>query len=234
MRRRFFHNTCVISHFLSFITALSAVTIFAFTPLKAEEREWRLVYESNGITAHKRTNEGSRFFEFKAVGDLRGAISEYVSVLLDTNSMPEWAPQCFEARNIEQVNDLETIIYVACNGVWPVADRDYVAKRTVISDRKTSTIRIDIELTDNTDAPDIKSRVHIPHLKCYWTLERIDPIHTHVELHAFVDPGGRLPAWLVNWGYRRIPYKYLKNLESNIVEHMPTTTVLVSALSHQP
>ena len=234
MIQRFFHRKRMLPPFLSSITALSAVIMFAFTTLKAEEEEWRFVYESHGITVHKRIKEDTVSLEFKSTGILRGKISDYLSVILDTEIMPDWAPQCFEARNVERVSERETIIYVACNGVWPVADRDYVAKRTIISDQETSTVNVDIDLTENPGAPDIKGRVHIPHLQCHWILKRIDPVNTYVELHVCVDPGGWLPAWLVNWGYRWVPYRYLKDLESRVVKLSCCTTQLVSTLTHTP
>ena len=234
MRQRFFQKKRVLPPFLSFIVALSVVIIFTFTPLKAEEEEWCFVYEADGITVHKRINEDTIFIEFKSTGVLRGEISDYLSVILDTEIMPDWAPQCIEAQNIESINDRETIVYVACNGVWPVADRDYVAKRTVSADSEISTVRININLIESPDTPDIKGRVHIPYLQCCWILKRINPSHTHVELRACVDPGGWLPAWLLNWGYRRIPYRYLKELESKIVERSHTATDLVLALPPPP
>ena len=234
MRQRFFQKKRVLPPFLSFIVALSVVIIFTFTPLKAEEEEWCFVYEADGITVHKRINEDTIFIEFKSTGVLRGEISDYLSVILDTEIMPDWAPQCIEAQNIESINDQETIVYVACNGVWPVADRDYVAKRTISSGSEKSAVRINIDLIENPDAPDIKGRVHIPYLQCCWTLKSINPSHTHVELRACVDPGGWLPAWLVNWGYRWIPYRYLKELESKVVERSHTATDLVLALPPPP
>ncbi len=234
MRRRIFQKKRVLPPFLSFVTALSAVIIFALTPLKAGEEEWRFVYKADGITVHKRIKEDTIFLEFKSAGVLRGEISDYLSVILDTEIMPDWAPQCLEAQNVESINDRETIIYVAYNGVWPVSDRDYVANRTIISDPEKSTIRVNVNLTENPDAPDIKCRVHIPYLQCCWILKRIDLVNTQVELHACVDPGGWLPAWLVNWGYRWIPYRYLKDLESKVVERTHSTTELVSALTPPP
>ena len=234
MRRRFYQKKHVLILFSSFITALSAVIIFAITPLNAGEKEWRFVYKADGITVHKRIKEDTIFFEFKSTGVLRGEISDYLSVILDTEIMPDWAPQCIEAQNIESINDQETIVYVACNGVWPVADRDYVAKRTISSGSEKSAVRINIDLIENPDAPDIKGRVHIPYLQCCWILKSINPSHTHVELRACVDPGGWLPAWLVNWGYRWIPYRYLKELESKIVECSHTATDLVLALPPPP
>ena len=234
MRQRIFQKKRVLPPFLSFIVALSVVIIFTFTPLKAEEEEWCFVYEADGITVHKRINEDTIFIEFKSTGVLRGEISDYLSVILDTEIMPDWAPQCIEAQNIESINDQETIVYVACNGVWPVADRDYVAKRTISSGSEKSAVRINIDLIENPDAPDIKGRVHIPYLQCCWILKSINPSHTHVELRACVDPGGWLPAWLVNWGYRWIPYRYLKELESKVVERSHTATDLVLALPPPP
>ena len=98
MIQRFLHGKRVLPHFLPSITALSAVIMFAFTPLKAGEEEWRFVYESDGITVHKRINEDTIFLEFKSTGILRGEISDYLSVILDTEIMPDWAPQCFGSK----------------------------------------------------------------------------------------------------------------------------------------
>ena len=234
MRRSFFQKKRLLPPFLAFIVALSAVIFFAYTPLKAGEEEWVFVYEADGITVHKRIKEDTIFFEFKSTGVLTGKISDYLSVILDTEIMPDWAPQCIEAQNVESINDREAIIYVACNGVWPVADRDYVARRTIISDPEKSTVQVNIDLTEDYDAPDINSRVHIPYLQCCWILKKINPSRTHIELRACVDPGGWLPAWIVNWGYRWIPYRYLKNLESKIIESSHTATELASALTPPP
>lgn len=234
MIQRFFHGKRVFPPFLPFITVLSAVIMFAFTPLKAGDEEWRFVYESDGITVHKRIKEDTIFLEFKSTGNLRGEISGYLSVILNTEIMPDWAPQCFEARDVERINEWETIIYVACNGVWPVADRDYVAKRTIITNPKKSTVCVNVNLIENPNVPDIKSRVHIPYLQCCWILKWIDPVNTHVELRVCVDPGGWLPAWLVNWGYRWVPYRYLRDLESKVVKLSCCTTQLGSTLTHTP
>lgn len=52
MIQRYFHGKRVLPPFLPSITVLSAVIMFAFTPLKAGEEEWRYVYEADGITVN--------------------------------------------------------------------------------------------------------------------------------------------------------------------------------------
>lgn len=220
MFRRFFREkqaTPLILHYA--IIIYFAIILLSCASLTADEEEWRLVYGTDDIKIHRRAKKDSRFLEFKATGSLCGTITDYTNVLLETDKMPDWTPQCFEAQNIENISASETIIYVACNGVWPVADRDYIARRTVISDRKKTNVRINIDLADHPGAPVYNNRIHLPHLKCYWLLNKLDSEHTYIELHAFVDPGGWLPAWLVNWGYRWIPYRFLKNLESEVTKH---------------
>ncbi len=229
MIRRFFQRRQATLPFLLCMMVLFAFVLLNSTPSIAEEEEWRFVNLAGGISVHRRSKDNSRFIEFKARGDLQGEITKYVNILLDTDKMPDWAPQCIEAKNIEKISQSEDIVYVACNGVWPVADRDYVAKRTIISDIKKTYVRINVDLTDHHNVPANDKRVHIPHLQCCWILRKIDHSHTYVELHAFVDPGGRLPAWLVNWGYRRIPHKYLVGLESMVAKHMYSAKELVPA-----
>jgi len=97
---------------------LLAVTVSTYNPLVAEEEEWQNIYESGGIRICRRAAEGSKFLEFKATGDLKGAMSEYVSAILDTDEHPDWAPRCLEARNVEKINDQEYVFmqYMQASG----------------------------------------------------------------------------------------------------------------------
>ncbi len=212
---------------------LLTVTVPTYNPLAAEEAEWHLVYESDGITVCRRAAEGSKYLEFKASGNLRGAMSEYVSAVLDTDEHPDWAPRCLETQKIEKISDQEFIIYAVYAGVWPTADRDYAARMSTVSGPETT--RIDVERVELPDAaPVVNDRVHIPHLKSSWVFEQISRDYTRVELCAHVDPGGWIPAWLVNWGYRTIPYQFLVNLESQVskrIDHSPPLAN-VSAIPH--
>ena len=162
-------------------------------------------------------------------------MSEYVSVILDTDAYPDWVPRCLETRNIEKINDKELIIYAVYAGAWPTSDRDYAARVSVASAPDMSTVRVDTERVELPDtAPVVTERVHIPHLKSSWIFEQINQNSTRVELRAYVDPGGWIPAWLVNWGYRKIPYQFLKNLESHIAKrsnHRPSLAN-ISAFPH--
>ena len=220
---------------ISFLIFLLAATASTHNPLAAEEEKWHLIYEEDGINIHRRVMEESSFLEFKAEGNLRGTVSEYLSVLLDIDEHPNWVPRCLEARNIDKINDRENIIYAVFAGVWPVADRDYAARMSITSKPDIQTVRIDIERVDLPDVlPVSTDRVHIPYLKSCWILEQINQGLTRVELRAYADPGGWIPAWVVNWGYRKIPYQFLTNLESQVAKHLNHTPSLanVSAIPH--
>ncbi len=220
---------------LLLLVSLLVVTTSTYNPLAAEEEKWHLVYEADGINIHRRVMEESRFLEFKAAGNLQGTIAEYLSVILDVDRHPNWAPRCLEARNIDKINDQELIIYAAFEGIWPTADRDYVARMSITSEPDIQTVRVDLERVDLPDVlPVSQDRVHIPHLKSCWIFEQISQDLTRVELRAHVDPGGWVPAWLVNLGYRKIPYQFLINLESQVAKRLNHTPSLanVSAVAH--
>ncbi len=219
----------------SLLAFLLVVTVSTYNPLVAEEEKWHLTYEADGINIHRRVTEGSKFLEFKAAGKLRGTVSEYVSVIFDTDEHPNWAPRCLEARNIDKINDRELIIYTVYAGVWPVADRDYAARVSLASEPDVPTVRVDVERVEPPDTlPVATGRVHIPHMKSYWIFEQISQDFTRVELRAHVDPGGWIPAWLVNWGYRKIPYQLLINLESQVAKRLNHTSTIANAstISH--
>jgi hypothetical protein len=108
-------KTCY-SSFFALCGVFFTTFIMSCTPLLAEEEEWRFVSGTQDIKVLKRVKAESSFLEFKAIGDL-GEITEYMNVLLDTDKMPDWAPQCLEAQDVEIINEKAAIIYVACNGI---------------------------------------------------------------------------------------------------------------------
>ena len=122
MIRSFFHGRRVIPPFLPFITVFAAIIPLAYIPLMAEEEEWLFVYELEGINVHKRIKEGSRFLEFKTNGDLRGEISEYVSVVLDTEIMPDWHPNVSrrETLNVSMIGKPLSTSPVTAFGRWQI------------------------------------------------------------------------------------------------------------------
>ncbi len=202
-----------------FLTFLLAISVSTYNPLAAEEEEWHLAYKTNGIDVYRRVTGSSKFLEFKATGNLRGAMSEYVSAILDTDEHPDWAPRCLEARNIEKINDQELIIYAVYAGVWPTADRDYAARMSIVSEPDRPTVCIHVERVELPGALSVATeRIHIPYLKSCWIFEQISQDFTRVELRAHVDPGGWIPAWLVNLGYSKVPYQFLQNLESQVAK----------------
>ncbi len=204
---------------ISLLAFFLAAAVSMYNSLVAEEREWYLTYETDGIDVYRRAAEGSKFLEFKATGDLRGVMSEYVSVIFDTDKHPDWAPRCIETKNIEKISDQELIIYAVYAGVWPTADRDYAARVSKVSEPDTQVVRVDVERMELPGTlPVATERVHIPYMKSCWIFEQINQDFTRVELRAHVDPGGMIPAWLVNLGYRKIPYQFLKNLESQVAK----------------
>ncbi len=219
----------------SLLVFLLAVAVSTYNPLVAEEEKWHLAYETNGIDVYRRVTGSSKFLEFKATGTLRGAMSEYVSVIFDTDEHPDWAPRCLEARNIDKINDRELIIYTVYAGVWPTADRDYAARVFMVSKPDMPIVRIDVERVESPDAlPVATERVHIPYIKSCWIFEQISQEFTRVELRAHVDPGGWIPAWLVNLGYSKVPYQFLQNLESQVAKRLNHTPPLsnVSTIPH--
>ncbi|MCP4251851.1 MAG: hypothetical protein GY775_00325 [Candidatus Scalindua sp.] len=205
------------------------VAVSAYNPLAAEEEEWHLAYKTNGIDVYRRVTGSSKFLEFKATGNLRGVMSEYVSAILDTDKHPDWAPRCLEARNIEKINDQEFIIYVVYAGVWPTADRDYAARMSIVSEPDRPTVCIHVERVELPGALSVATeRIHIPYLKSCWIFEQISQDFTRVELRAHVDPGGWIPAWLVNLGYSKVPYQFLLNLESQVAKRLNHTSPLAN------
>ena len=193
-----------------------AATLVVVSP-SAEPQSWQEIYIDEGITVHKRDVPGSSFFEFRGRGVVASSIKQILAVLHDQKRKTDWMHSCVENQLLYAGGVGELVIYNRTGSPVPlVSDRDVVVKSSLQYWPDERHVRIEVRDVKHERAPPRDGVVRMPDLEVVWDLIALDARSTYATYQVRADPGGLLPAWLVNLASKRIPFHTLRNLREEV------------------
>lgn len=187
--------------------------------LAADDASWRMQSSSDGITLYHASLRGSDVVPVKATMSIPGTIEEVSLVLEDIPRRQEWIGNRTESVLLERASDYDQTEYLRVNMPWPVMDRSALvrARVEVSEDRRTATIGARSIASHPADRFPRLVRAEVAPSTLQMTQAR-----GHVEVVAlvFIDPGGWIPKWLVNYFATRVARSTLAGLRRQVSRHL--------------
>ncbi|TAE48462.1 MAG: lipid-binding protein [Bacteroidetes bacterium] len=176
--------------------------------------DWVLKNEVDGIRTYTRATNTS-FKELKMVTELDASLSSMVAVLGDKDALKYWVYNCSDSYFLHKVSATETYHYQQTDMPWPLEKRDVVIHAHLTQDPVTKVVVI--TATGIQDYYPLKEGViRVPELRGKWVIKPIGPNRVYVENYIFTNPGGDLPAWLVNLAITEGPTRSIQNLKKRL------------------
>lgn len=173
------------------------VIVFALNHETHAQAEWKLMTERNGIRVYSKEVLTSKIKAIQVRCTVDAPVSQVVALLLDLDAAPDWVSHTKSCRLIKHVSPSELYYYSEVAMPWPLENRDFVARVRVIQHPVTREVTVDAPAVGGHVTPK-KGVVRITHSVGYWKLNSPDGRRTNIEYTLQVDPGGVIPAWLVN------------------------------------
>lgn len=190
-----------------------ALLLLCFTVVGAQDN-WELQKEDDGIKVYTSPVEGSDIKAFKAEAIVEGSLSAFVAVLKDIASFPELYTSNMYSELIEQ-SDTFQLQYSQTKLPWPLADRDGVYANTFRQHYGHKTVTMTVDAVQNI-RPDEEGFVRINQATGFWMLHPLGDNTIEVTYQMHAEPGGNLPAWVINMFLVDSPIKDLKSLRERI------------------
>jgi len=159
--------------------------------------DWKLKKVEKEISVYTKDLENSNIKEIRAVFQLKTRLSSIVALLNDSESFPQWAFRCGQCTTLKQISSHEFLRYQTVIAPWPVDDRDFVVKVRVSQDALTKVVVQQITAVSNIMSK-VRGKVRIVIFKGIWTLTPLQNGTVHIDYQLLLDPGGNIPAWLIN------------------------------------
>lgn len=177
--------------------------------------DWKLNTNKDGIKVYTSIAENSAFKAVKTIGNVETTMSQLAKVLMDVSNTEEWVYGAKNPQLLKQFSPTDLIYYAEAVLPWPMSNRDFIIRITMTQDPVTKAVTM---VTENMPkyVPEKKGIVRIQRSSGIWKLTPVSTGIIRVEYTLQVDPGGLLPAWLVNLFATTGPYQSLKGLRKEV------------------
>lgn len=173
--------------------------------------DWQLYKSENGISIYTRKANNTNIKQLKSVVTLKTSLNSIVALLNDWDAYPQWNYKCGESKTLKIISPTELIHYQTVVTPWPVDHEDFIINVKLMQDEKTKIVTI-----TSTNLPDYippyPNRSRIKYLEGKWTLTPSKDGTVLAEYEFFVNPGGLVPAWIINAAITYGPYENIFNI----------------------
>lgn len=183
----------------------------------AQEPEWELRKDKDGIQVYVREATDSPFKELKIKFSVQATMSAVVALLQDIEAIPDWVYKCEEGYVVEKINDEEEYYYNLIDFPWPLSDRDFVVKSKLYQNPTTKVLRSEsYAVTDKI--PKREGVVRITETNLWWEFTPQSNGQIDVDYYLKSNPGGYLSAWIVNMAIDQGPVQTMKRFRKILKE----------------
>jgi len=178
-------------------------------------QECNLKKESDDIRVYTCKTQGERLKSLKAEATLHGtAIVDFANFLREVKNYPQWQYNMALAEILKQETSDSFIVHSEIDAPWPLEDRELIVRYIFTHDPAAETLRIVTE-TIPYDFPKKKGIIRVPFSYAQWDVKQIGN-DLKVTYFMRIDPGGSVPAWLVNLAMAEGPYSSFVNLKKKL------------------
>ena len=201
---------CVMKHLI-----LTLITLFLCVTQAIAQAEWRRVAARDGIKVYAKSVPDSKIKAMKAECVLDADVDEVVALLMDVKAAERWVCHTKSCRLVKRVSDTELFYHTEVSLPWPLDNRDFVTHLTVIKHEKSNVVTVEAPAVPGI-LPLRDGIVRINNSINRWVIRPLPNGKVRVEYTLQVDPGGHIPAHVVNMFACRAPIETFQNMRKEL------------------
>lgn len=176
--------------------------------------KWQLKKDENGVKVYTSGTENSNFKSIKVECVLKATQSQLVAFLLDISRQHDWVYGTKTSQLLKIIRPNELIFYSEVSVPWPATNRDYIAHFTI---NQVSPLLLTIDSHAEPGLLPVKpGLVRVQKSIAHWEVTTIAGGLQIVYTLQF-DPGGSVPAWLINMFITKGPLQTFEKLKEKAV-----------------
>ncbi|HJP64100.1 MAG TPA: START domain-containing protein [Mucilaginibacter sp.] len=177
------------------------------------QEKWQLVKDADGIKVYTRRQFSEKFKEVRAVFQARGTEDELIGILENIPHHKDWSYGTKRTFLITKKNQDTLIYYSEVSMPWPLSNRDLVIELSIKKDTVDNTLNIQAKSIPGI-LPPKPNLVRVPFSLAEWDVKVLPDKLLNIQYTLSADPGGALPAWLVNLAATVGPYNSFEKLKA--------------------
>ena len=207
---------------------IAFVVVFLFSgPNYSSSFDWNLEMEKNGIRVYLKELQTEDIKAFRGTISINASVDSLLAVIMDIDACTDWLQYCQNPLLLERINFSECYHYLIYNLPFPVVDREFILHTKIKRDHVSGAVTVysisrpDYCLQQQTSDCQLNkdtSLVLVKHSQGSYLLEPVENGITKLTWTQYTNPGGYIPAWLVNQIIRQVAYHTLQGLRVKVIE----------------
>ena len=208
-----------------FLLFFSTLLLLSSDSAPVQSDTWHLKKFESGISIYTRDADNSKFKELKSVVVYKSSLSAIIALIDDFESYPQWVYKCGISKMIKKNSEEDLVHYQTVTAPWPVDNRDFVVHVQLQQDPVTKIVTQTATCIPDY-LPKVEGHVRITEFKAKWTLIPLKNGNIEADYELLVNPGGNIPAWLVNLAVIDGPFETALNMKTWLMKEKYQKAVL--------
>lgn len=182
------------------------------------QEDWKLKVNKEGIEIYTKPSIlNAKLKAIRVRCELPATLHQLVYIVLDVNTGADWVYSTKSSTLLKQVSPAEVFYYSEVALPWPCSNRDFIAHLTAKQDPRTKVVTIDGPTVDGM-VPEKKNIVRVSKSSGKWIITPLPNRSVRIDYTLETDPGGALPAWLVNLFVTKGPLETFRKLKEQVAK----------------
>jgi len=198
-------------------TRLFLLTTWLFSATSAhaqnQESDWQKIKDEDGILVYSAAVNGSDIIKVKTKVIIDAPLARIRQILDDAPQRHQWVPYLDHSKVLQYLSDTQRLEYSLFDAPWPASNRDFVY-RIRLQYQQNDQLVFRMTSEQSPLMPEQAGIIRAELVESVYTLTRLQPQQTRVELVFHADLRGWLPVWIINIVQRALPFRMLKNLRT--------------------
>ena len=191
---------------------LAVLVLFStFTSAAIGQYNWKLSKDEDGIKVYQSEVKHSKFKSIKVECTLDGTYDKLMSILNDVTNQKNWVYNNKNSSILQRISPNDFYYYSETHLPWPMTNRDAIIHLKMNKDSLNRFLKISAVSIPGY-APEKSGMVRVPRSDISWYVTMPSAKTISIVYIFDAEPGGSLPAWVVNMFTDKGPYESFKKL----------------------
>jgi len=172
---------------------------------------WKLSKDKDGMKVYESETKNSNFKSIKVEYTVAGTFDKLMAILNDVSLHKDWVYNSKKSYIISRNSPGDFYYYSETSIPWPMSNRDAVIHLTMTKDTLNRFLKI-TAIGVPGYLPEKSGKVRVPKLSVNWYVTFPSPNTLSIVYTLEADPGGSIPAWMVNSFADKGPFESFKKL----------------------
>jgi hypothetical protein len=179
------------------------------------QENWTLAAGKGRIKVYSKTVTGSKIKALKAECIMDATVDEVLDLLMDIPATVKWMCHTKACTLLKKISDRELYYYTEVSLPWPLENRDFVTHMKITQDPVSKVVTVNAPAIPG-EVPHKRGLVRINQSESVWTITPVDLARVKLVYTLRVDPGGMIPANVVNYFAKQGPIETFTDMETEI------------------